>query len=71
MSFQNKFTSSGPSHCFIYIWPLFYYCVRVSMVTMLFVKCLYHSRSLVVISEQSIRLILVFFMFLRKRKYLT
>ena len=67
MSFQNKFTSSGPSHCFIYIWPLFYYCVRVSMVTMLFVKCLYHSRSLVVISEQPMRLILVGFFCLKKK----
>jgi hypothetical protein len=35
------------------------------MVTMLIVKCLYHSRSLMVISEQPIRLILVFFVFLK------
>jgi hypothetical protein len=41
----------------------------VSMVTMLFVKCLCHSRSLVVISEQPMRLILVvFFLFIKKPK---
>jgi hypothetical protein len=61
-----KFTSSGPRHCFVIIWPSFYYCFRVSMVTMLFVKYLYHFRSLVVISEQHMRLIL-----LKKRKCLS
>ena len=36
------------------------------MVTMLFVKCLYHSRSLVVISGQPMRLILVDFFSFKK-----